>query len=147
MAEGGHSRDDIRLAPPDTTKLWDRLETWHKGVVVIIGAAATIFGAGIAFQRARATIVTSAQQKVIDQRQDQQIRAVQDDSLQMHVTMDDLHDEVRGMRTDLRYFDPRQRGGGLPSLPEETPRPSPTPTFDPSMGLTIRATPTPKGTP
>lgn len=136
--------------PQSIPPLWDRLEKWHKVLVVLIGAAVSTFGAGVAAQRARSSVVLAGPQHEIDERQDQQIHAVLDDAGRMHVSLDDLHDEVRGMRTDLRYFDPRFRGGNLPALAEEPPRPSPRPiptsTLDPSMGLLLPSpTPTPPG--
>ena len=145
MVEGGASRDEIHLVPP-SERLWNRMDRWHKIVVVILGGVVAIFTSGIAFQQARGKIVLAAPQKAVDAVQDAQLRALQDTDLQMQVGMDHLHDEVRGMRTDLRYFDPRLRGGGLPSLPEETPRPSPTPVQDPSMWLPVPS-PSPRVTP
>lgn len=136
------SRDEIRLAP-DRASIWERLELWHKTAIMVVAGTTALFGAGMAFQQAKATIVLTTTQHAVDERQDDQIRAVQDDAGRLHITLDDLHDEVRGMRMDLRYFDPRMRGGGLPALADE-PRPMahPTPLSDPSMRFAL-PTPTP----
>lgn len=133
--------------PARKRNAWDRMEKWQQMTALVVGAVASLFGAGVSFQRARASIVMISQQKPVDERQDAMIRAITDDNGKLHVSMDHLHEEVRGMRTDLRYFDPRIRGGGLGALPEEMPHPTPTsaptPAIDPSMGFAI---PTPRTT-
>lgn len=138
------SNPQIRLQPEANG--WEKLEWWHKVVMGAFAGVVLVFGAGMGAARVKAAVVMVADQKVIDDRQDTMIRAIVDDSGKMHVSMDDLHDEVRGMRLDLRYFDPRLHGGGLPALPEESPRV--TPTLDPSMALPApSARPSPRGTP
>lgn len=140
MVEGGASRDDIRLARPPSLNPWDRLEWWHKMILAAGIILVSVFGAGAGFQRVKASVVFADAQKAVDERQDSQIHAIQDDNGRMHVSLDDVHDEVRGMRTDMRFFDPRLRGGGLAPLPEETPRLTmPPPLASPTS--------TPKGTP
>lgn len=133
------TRDHAATATAKRPGPWDRMERWQQIAALLLGAVAAVFAAGVTFQKAKASIVLVEVQEAIDARQDATLRAVQDDSLQMHVSMDDLHDEVRGMRTDLRFFDPRIRGGGLHELPPEAPRPAPSPTstLDPSMGLPV----------
>lgn len=141
---------EIRLVQPPTEKIWDKLEGWHKIAIVLGGCICFLFGLGAATEKIKGEIVLQDAQRAVDEAQNQQIRAVTDDAGRIHITLDDLHDEVRGMRTDLRFFDPRLRGGGLPNLPEETPRPTP-PLADPSMGFRLTAPkPSPsatKGTP
>ena len=130
---------------------WDRMEKWQQIAAVTIAAVCSVFAAGVTFQRAKASLVFADAQAAVDGRQDELIRAVQDDAGNMHVHMDDLHDEVRGMRLDLRFFDPRIRGGGLAELPAETPRPTPPPaptsTVDPSMSLPLTGLPVPAPSP
>lgn len=130
---------EFRLAPTRPPNFWEKMEWWHKIILAAGVIIVSVFGAGVGFQRAKASVVFVETQSATDARQDAAIRAVQDDSGRLHVTMDDLHDEVRGMRTDLRLFDPRLRGGNLAPLPEEVPRP--TPTADPFPRATSTGTP------
>ena len=100
---------------------WSRLQKWQQ--ILALGGAlvASVFTAGIVFQQARAAIVLVDDQKLVDARQDDEIGAVLDDNALLHISQDHLHEEVRGMRLDIRAFDPRIRGGGLPVLPAEPP--------------------------
>lgn len=121
MALESQTNPDIRPVQPLPAP-WEKLEWWHKFLLAAGVIVVSVFGAGAGFTHWRATFVSAELQRAVDEAQDTQIRALVDDSGKMHVTMDDLHDEVRGMRTDLRFFDPRIRGGNLPPLPEEAPR-------------------------
>lgn len=121
---------------PGPANLWNRMEKWQQIAALALATVASLFGAGVSFQRARAAIVMVSQQKPIDERQDAEIRAVVDDAGKIHVTIDHLHEDVLGMRQDLRFFDPRIRGGGLPELRLEPPlaTPSATPVTTPMPG-------------
>jgi anti-sigma-K factor RskA len=98
---------------------WKRLEKWQQVFAISLGAVGAIFAAGVTFQKARASVVLVSVQKLVDDRQDVEIQAVLNDNALLHVSQEHLHEEVRGMRLDIRSFDPRRIGGGLPDLEDE----------------------------